>query len=196
MASAKGRLEVIAGCMFSGKTEELLRRIERERIAKKKVLLLKPENENRYSQEKVVTHKGYSLPCIRIPLKINYIDLEKMLRLDLIEAQVIGFDDAQFFDRDFFPFLCEMLILKGKRVIVAGLDLDFKRIPFGPMPVLLAFADEVLKLTAVCVKCGKPAVCTQRIVKGQPASLDGPLVQVGGLDNYEARCRDCYVDPS
>jgi len=191
----KGRLEVITGCMFCGKTEELLRRIERARIAKKKVLVLKPEIDTRYSEEEVVTHYGRSFPCHRIPLDVTITTLEQQLGNILKEAEVIGFDEAHFFSSHFTE-LCEALVEQGKRVIVAGLDLDFRGKPFGRMPQLLALADEVIKLQAVCVKCGAPATRTQRLIDGKPAPRNAPVVVVGGLDMYEARCRECWVPPN
>jgi len=189
-----GKLEVIAGCMFSGKTEELLRRIERAKIAKRKVLLLKPEIDTRYSKEEVVTHYGRSYPCRRIPLDITLETLKEALGSELDEAEVVGFDEAHFFAPTFVE-VCTSLADQGKRVIVAGLDLDFRGEPFGCMPQLLALADEVLKLTAICVKCGKPATRTQRLINGKPAPRKAPVVVVGGLDIYEARCRDCWEAP-
>jgi thymidine kinase len=190
-----GRLEVIAGCMFAGKTEELLRRVERARIGKKHVLVMKPENETRYSETEVVTHYGRSVACHRVPLDISLETLEKRFGPEFDQIEVVAFDDAQFFDESQFPLLCEELVKKGKRVIVAGLDLDFKGDPFGPMAKLLALADEVLKLQAVCVKCGKPATRTQRLIDGKPVSRNSPVIIVGGLDLYEARCRDCWEVP-
>jgi len=188
-----GKLEVITGCMFAGKTEELLRRVERARIAKKHVLLLKPSLDTRYSAEEIVTHYGRSLPCHRLPPKISLEGLERLVGDELAAADVVAFDEAHFFDRG-FPALCEALVSRGKRVIVAGLDLNFRGEPFGPMPELLALADEVLKLQAVCVVCGKPATRSQRLIDGKPAR-EGPEILIGGLESYEARCRDCFVPP-
>ncbi len=192
-AESQGRLEVIAGCMFSGKTEELLRLVERERIAKKRLLLLKPGNETRYSKEEVVTHYGRSYPCSRVPQDVSYAAIIQIIGDDLVNAQVVGFDDAQFFGNA-FPEICKGLALSGKRVIVAGLDNNFRGEPFGPMPILLALADDVKKLAAICVRCGQSATRTQRMVNGEPAR-GGPEVLVGGQDSYEARCRNCYVPP-
>lgn len=188
-----GKLEVITGCMFAGKTEELLRRVERARIAKKEVLLCKPSLDTRYSEEEVVTHYGRSLPCLRLPPDLSLGDLERLAREGLEKADVVAFDEAHFFGPD-FPRICEELVARGKRVIVAGLDLNFRAEPFGPMPELMALADEVAKLQAVCVVCGKPATRTQRLVDGKPAR-GGPEILIGGLESYEARCRDCFVPP-
>jgi thymidine kinase len=188
-----GKLEVITGCMFAGKTEELLRRVERARIAKKKVLLCKPSLDTRYSEVEVVTHYGRSLPCLRLPAEVTLGELMRLAAGELEGADVVAFDEAHFFGPE-FPELCEALVGQGKRVIVAGLDLNFRGEPFGPMPVLLALADEVTKLQAVCVVCGKPATRTQRLVDGKPAK-GGPEILIGGLESYEARCRDCFVPP-
>ncbi len=187
------RLEVIAGCMFSGKTEELLRRVERARIARKTVLLFKPSFDTRYSPEEVVAHHGRSLPCFRVPPNATPAELRGAAGWEADTADVLAFDEGNFFGPH-FPALCEQLVAQGRRVIVAGLDQNFRAQPFGPMPVLLALADEVLKLSAVCVHCGQPATRTQRLVDGKPAT-GGPEVLVGGQESYEARCRSCYVPP-
>jgi len=188
-----GRLEVIAGCMFSGKTEELLRRVERARIGRKHVLLVKPALETRYAPEEVVAHHGRRLPCFRVPQDPSVDALHEAAGWELELADMVAFDEGNFFGRG-FPSLCEELVQAGKRVIVAGLDLNFRGEPFGPMPVLLAQADEVLKLSAVCVVCGSSATRTQRLVNGVPAE-GGPEILVGGLESYEARCRDHFVPP-
>lgn len=189
-----GRLEVLTGCMFSGKTEELLRRVERARIARKEVLLFKPELDTRYAIEQVVTHYGRSLPCHRLPTDISWDGFSQLITdLRLRITEVFAFDEAHFFGPR-FPALCEALVGSGKRVIVAGLDLNFRGEPFGPMPELLARADEIAKLAAVCSSCGAPATRSQRLLYGRPAT-EGPEVLIGGLDSYEPRCRDCYVPP-
>jgi len=180
--------------MFSGKTEELLRRVERARIAKKSVLLFKPALDTRYSQEEIVAHHGRSLPCFRVPTNASTADLRAVAGWEADTAHAIAFDESNFFGPE-FPALCEALVATGKRVIVAGLDQNFRGQPFGPMPVLLALADEVAKLSAVCVRCGQPATRTQRLVDGRPAS-GGPEVLVGGQESYEARCRACFVSPT
>ncbi|MCX6100465.1 MAG: thymidine kinase [Candidatus Bipolaricaulota bacterium] len=167
------QLEVITGCMFSGKTEELIRRLERVRIARGEILLFKPTIDDRYSTTSVMTHYGREFAA------------------HLERATVVAFDEGNFFS-ELLPSLCEDLVTRGKRVIVAGLDLTFAGEPFGPMPTLLALADRVDKLEAVCVKCGGAATRSQRLVDGRPASANGPVIQVGGLGSYEARCRDCY----
>lgn len=179
--------------MFSGKTEELLRRVERARIARKTVLLFKPLLDSRYSPEEVVAHHGRSLPCFRVSANPSREELRATVGWEADTADVIAFDEGNFFGAR-FPSLCEELVAAGSRVIVAGLDQNFRAQPFGPMPVLLALADEVLKLNAVCVHCGQPATRTQRLVDGKPAT-GGPEVLVGGMETYEARCRACYVPP-
>lgn len=189
-----GRLEVITGPMYAGKTEELLRRIIRCMIAKKTVLVFKPEIDTRYSLTKIVTHNKREFPCLLLPIDISFSEL--ILRYpEIKKTEVIGFDEAQFFS-DKFPEICENLVAMGKRVIVAGLDLDFKGDPFGPIPTLLALADEVLKLTAICQKCGNLATRTQRLINGKPAPKTAPVIQVGGQESYEARCRDCWEKPT
>ncbi len=184
-----GRLEGITGCMFSGKTEELLRRAERARIAKKEVLLFKPETDTRYATEKVVTHYGRSLPCNRLAADIVWSDFVGKIPDRAID--VFAFDEAHFFSPS-FPEICERLVYLGKRVIVAGLDLNFRGEPFGPMPALLALADETLKLSAVCTVCGEPATRSQRLVDGKPV-IGGPEVLIGGLESYEPRCRSHFA---
>ncbi len=189
-----GRLEVIAGPMFAGKTEELLRRVERARIARKTVLLFKPEIDVRYSATEVVTHNGRRLPCRLLPVSLDLSGFKEHLSPEeLASVEVFAFDEAHFFGAS-FPEICEDLVAQGKRVIVAGLDLNFRAEPFGPIPVLLALADEVVKLTAVCTVCGAPATRTQRLVGGKPA-LAGPEVLLGGLEIYEPRCREHFVAP-
>ena len=188
-----GRLEVITGCMFSGKTEELIRRLERVRIARGKILLFKPTIDNRYSETAVVTHYGREFPAHLLPPGEE--TLKQLLEIAgeeaLAESTVIAFDEGNFFS-DRFPGLCEELVEMGKRVIVAGLDLTFAGEPFGPMPTLMALADQVDKLHAVCVKCGAPATRSQRLIDGRPAPPDDVVIKIGGQEVYEARCRNCY----
>lgn len=189
----RGHLEVITGCMFSGKTEELIRRLERVRIAKGEILLFKPTIDDRYSTTSVMTHYGREFAAHRLaPGDETPAELERLVgREALARATAVAFDEGNFFSA-LLPELCEELVEQGKRVIVAGLDLTFAGEPFGPMPTLLALADKVDKLEAVCVKCGRPATRSQRLVDGRPASVSGPVIQVGGLGSYEARCRSCY----
>ena len=193
MTTTPRQLEVITGCMFSGKTEELIRRLERVRIAKRQVLLLKATIDDRYGTNSVMTHYGRSFDAHLLEPGHETVDsiVAVVGREGLEAADVIAIDEGNFFS-DRLPTLCEELVALGKRVIVAGLDLTFAGEPFGPMPRLMAFADRVDKLQAVCVKCGEPASRSQRLIDGQPAPTDGPVIQVGGAETYEARCRGCF----
>ncbi len=188
-----GRLEVITGCMFSGKTEELIRRLERVRIARKKIVLFKPTIDTRYSQRAIVTHYGRQFSANLLPSGDEELHvLDEIAGAGQIDAAtVVAFDEGNFFS-DKLPELCEALVEHGKRVIVAGLDLTFAGEPFGPMPTLMALADEVAKLHAVCVKCGGEATRTQRLIDGKPAPPSDEVIKVGGKEFYEARCLACY----
>jgi thymidine kinase len=185
--NAHGSIEVICGSMFSGKTEELLRRVKRAQIARQKVQVFKPAIDNRYSADHVQSHDAN---------KILSRPVEKardILRLVDDNTRVVGIDEAQFFD-DAVVEVAQKLAFQNKRVIVAGLDLDFRGLPFGPMPKLLAVAEDVTKLSAVCVVCGSPASRTQR-VKG-PTGPDADRIAVGAQEMYEARCRFCHEPDS
>ncbi|GAB2984799.1 thymidine kinase [Mucilaginibacter puniceus] len=173
-----GSIEVVCGSMFSGKTEELLRRINRVRIAKLSYKVFKPKQDTRYDETDVVSHNSNSI--ISTPVK-------KSADILLLagHAQVIGIDEAQFFD-DKLPEVCTALANKGVRVIIAGLDMDFKGRPFGPMPALMAIAESVTKVHAVCVRCGNPALYSYRLVPGKNRIL------LGEKESYEPRCRICY----
>ena len=173
-----GRIEVICGSMFSGKTEELIRRLKRARIARQKVEIFKPSIDTRYSDEDVVSHDSNSIPS-------TPVDSARSILLLSSEAEVVGIDEAQFFD-DSLVSVCNELADSGKRVIVAGLDMDYKGIPFGPMPALCCVAEEVTKVHAICVKCGGLAYLSHRIVK------DEHRVLLGEQDEYEPLCRSCY----
>jgi len=191
--SPQGRLEVITGCMFSGKTEELIRRLERVRIARKKIVLFKPTIDNRYSESAVVTHYGREFAAHLLPPgEESLATLERVVGKGAIDdATVVAFDEGNFFSHK-LPGLCEDLVARGKRVIVAGLDLTFAGEPFGPMPALMALADDVDKLHAVCVKCGGEATRSQRLIDGKPAPASDTVIKVGGTEFYEARCLSCY----
>jgi thymidine kinase len=186
-----GKLEVITGPMFAGKSEELLRRVKRAEIAKKSVIIFKPEIDIRYSRVEIVSHSGERRLAIPIPPQISFEQLIERYP-QIKEAEVVAFDEAQFFGPQ-FPEICERLVKEGKRVIVAGLDLNFKGEPFGPMPILLALADEVSKLTAICTVCGEPATRTQRLINGKPAPKNSPEILIGGAETYEARCRKHWI---
>jgi thymidine kinase len=180
-----GYIEVISGCMFAGKTEELIRRIKTLEFAKKNVLVFKPAIDNRYSNTKVVSHAGSSVESIVVPDARSILDFVKD------DTDVIAIDEIQFFDEDVL-LVCDYLAKKGKRVMCAGLDTDFRAEPFGVMPRLITDAEFVTKLTAVCMKCGAPATRTQRLVNGKPAQFTDPIIMVGAAEAYEARCRHCH----
>lgn len=168
--------------MFSGKTDELIRRLVRARIARQKVQVFKPAIDVRYAVEKVTSHGGANLDAIPISSAAEILE-----RLEA-DTTVIGIDEAQFFDEQIVN-VAETLAERGLRVIIAGLDMDFRGEPFGPMPLLMAKAERVDKLQAICMVCGEPASRTQRLVNGQPARYDDPVVIVGAAELYEARCR-------
>ena len=176
-----GWIEVVCGCMFSGKTEELIRRLRRAQIAKQKVVVFKPKIDIRYSPEHIVSHSEQFLDAKVIE------DAQEILSL-ACDAQVIGIDEGQFFKANIVD-VCNKLADRGKRVIVAGLDQDYKGNPFDPMPQLLAIAEYITKTLAICVVCGNPADRTQRKSEQQE------LVVVGAKDLYEARCRSCHQPP-
>ncbi|MBC8515376.1 thymidine kinase [bacterium] len=189
---ARGRLEVVTGCMFSGKTGELIRRLERAAIAGLSVACYKPQLDDRYSPDKAVTHYGRSFPAVALPKTISEV---MEMGGDWEESSVVAIDEGNLFDEGLVSLVLS-LVERGKRVIVSGLDQDFTGAPFAPMPSLMARADSLLKLTAVCTKCGRDATRTQRLVKGRPARPDDPLIQVGGTEAYEARCPDHHDVPS
>ncbi len=183
-----GWIEVICGCMFSGKTEELIRRVDRAEIAQQTVQVFKPKIDDRYSPADVQSHTGRQWQA-------TPVDSVGMLRKLIAEdTTVVAIDEAQFFDNEAALIaLCEQLADREIRVIVAGLDTDFRGEPFGAMPELLARAELVDKLRAVCVNCRRPATRTQRMIDGEPAAYDAPIIVVGGSETYEARCRRCHT---
>lgn len=180
-----GQITVVCGSMFAGKSEELIRRARRALYAKKRVQVFKPAIDNRYDEERVVTHMGVAHEAV--PVR-SIAELKR--KLDPM-TQVVCIEEAQFFDASIVPLACE-LADNGVEVILAGLDQDFRREPFGPMPHLLAIADEVVKLRAICMKCGAPASHTYRQIDGQPAHRDDPIILIGATESYEARCRNCH----
>lgn len=185
MAETVGRLEVICGSMFSGKSEELIRRLRRAEYAQIPTQTFKPSLDTRIAVDHIHAHSGAKLPAIPA-------DHPEQLRALVLETtQVIGIDEVQFFSNEIVPVIND-LVLAGKQVIVAGLDLDFRATPFGCMPALMAIADNVLKLKAVCMMCGHDAHYTQRLVNGKAAKYSDPLIVIGARDCYEARCRNCY----
>ncbi len=182
MRHSHGLVEVITGPMFSGKTEELIRRLRRAVIARQKVQVFKPRLDQRYSARHVVSHNGDQFHALPVA---GARELEAHLEPD---TTVVGIDEAQFFDADLLP-LVQRLAHRGVRVILAGLDMDFRGEPFGIMPQLLAQADRVDKLTAICMVCGREATRSQRLIDGQPAHYNDPIVVVGAAEMYEPRCR-------
>ena len=181
-----GWIECICGSMFSGKSEELLRRIKRGVIAKQKVLLFKPSIDNRYEENMVSTHNGNSYESVNIDKAEKIYDYIIDKKYD-----IIGIDEVQFFDEKIVEVI-NKLADDGIRVIVAGLDMDFKAEPFHPMPEIMAVSEMVTKLHAVCNKCGKEASRSQRLIDGEPARYDDPIVVIGASESYEARCRHCH----
>ncbi|MBN1230612.1 MAG: thymidine kinase [Anaerolineales bacterium] len=189
MKHSKGSVEVIVGSMFCGKTEELIRRIRRASIAKQKVQVYKPIIDDRYAGvSKLTSHSGNEFDAV--PVNEAKEILEK---LDS-DTTVVAIDEAQFFD-GYIVDLVSKLAEKNIRVIVAGLDMDFRGQPFGPMPQIMAQAEEVEKLHAICMVCGELASRTQRLVNGEPAKYDDPIVIVGAKELYEARCREHHSVP-
>ena len=183
-----GSIEVITGSMFSGKTDELIRRLVRATIAKQRVQVFKPVIDVRYAVEKVTSHTGSNFNAI--PIRHSR---EIFGRLD-VDTTVIAIDEAQFIDDEIIA-VTRQLAERGIRVIVAGLDMDFRGEPFGPIPTLMAQAEHVDKLQAICMVCGEPASRTQRLVDGKPARYDDPVVIVGAAELYEARCRAHHEVP-
>ncbi len=174
-----GSIEVICGSMFSGKTEELIRRLKRAQIAKLNVEIFKPATDTRYDEQDVVSHDKNSIPSSPVSHSSSILLLGS-------NTQVVGIDEAQFFD-DELPEVCNKLATKGIRVIVAGLDMDFQGRPFGPMPHLLAIAEHVTKVNAVCMQCGSPAVYSYRTINNNSTVL------LGEKESYEPRCRACFI---
>lgn len=178
-----GRLEVIVGPMFSGKSEELMRRLRRAQIAGKSVVVFKPQFDKRYKHNRVVSHNGTEMDAILVS------DVTQ-LRVDAFGYDVVGIDEIQFIEGAVEHVM--LMAARGQVVIVSGLDQTYRREPFGEIPTLLALGDRIDKLSAVCHACGADATLTQRLIDGKPAPFAGPTVQVGGLDSYEARCRKCF----
>jgi thymidine kinase len=177
-----GWIEIICGSMFSGKSEELIRRLRRAQIARQRVQIFKPKMDDRFSEDHIVSHSEMKIKSQLVLQAREILDL-----LD-VRTQVIGIDEGQFFDMD-LVHVCNQLADTGKRVIVAGLDQDFRGKPFDPMPQLLAVAEYITKTLAICVRCGAPANRTQRLVENPDRLL------VGATDAYEARCRLCFEPP-
>lgn len=187
-----GHLEVIVGPMFSGKSEELIRRLTRALIARQRVAVFKPALDARYHADFVASHSGRQLEAVAVSgtaeARARLAGEGALLSAAPELPEVVGFDEAQFFDAGLVPLALE-LADRGVRVVLAGLDLDFRGEPFGVMPDLLARAESVEKLSAICVVCGAPATRTQRLISGRPARVSDPVVMVGAAERYEARCR-------
>ncbi|HVT11894.1 MAG TPA: thymidine kinase [Fimbriimonadaceae bacterium] len=186
MSGRPGSITVVTGSMFAGKSEELIRLARRALYARKKVQVFKPSVDTRYDDAMVVTHMGVKHDAAPVQ---NVKELAAKIEPD---TDVIFIEEAQFFDDSLVPLVVG-LADKGREVICAGLDQDFRREPFGPMPKLLAVADNVLKLRAICMRCGAVASHTFRMVDGKPANLGDPIVLIGATESYEALCRDCYT---
>jgi thymidine kinase len=180
-----GSLTVVCGSMFAGKSEELIRLARRALYAKKEVQVFKPSIDRRFDESMVVSHMGVRHEAIPV---LDVLELKRRIHT---KTEVVLIEEVQFFDATIVP-LCVSLADSGVQVVCAGLDQDFRREPFGPMPLLLAVADEVVKLRAICVKCGAPASHTQRVIDGKPAHRDDPIILIGANEAYEARCRNCH----
>ncbi|MBO0991577.1 thymidine kinase [Bacillus sp. SD088] len=189
MMKQPGWIEVICGSMFSGKSEELIRRVRRTIFANQSVLVFKPQLDDRYSVDEIISHNGTAIMAEPILSSANILQ-----RLNE-EVDVIAIDEAQFFDEGLVDIV-QQLANQGYRIIIAGLDQDFRGEPFGPMPTLMAIAERVTKLQAVCVVCGSPASRTQRLINGKPACYEDPVIMVGAAESYEARCRHHHEVPT
>lgn len=181
----RGWIELICGSMFSGKSEALIKEIERARFAKKKVLVFKPLIDNRYGEEKVASHNGHSIEAIPVSQP------EEILEQATMDYDVVAIDEVQFFPNQLVSVV-NQLANYGFRVILAGLDQDFRGEPFGCVPELMARSELVTKLHAVCSQCGAPASRTQRLIDGKPAHYEDSIILVGATESYEARCRHCH----
>lgn len=186
--SRTGWIEVVSGVMFSGKSEELMRRVRRATLARRNVQVFKSQLDDRYGIREVVSHDNGRLGAQMVS---SSADLMARVKQD---TQVLAVDEVQFMD-DGIVAVANALADRGVRVIMAGTDMDFRGQPFGPIGALLAVAEKVDKLQAICVKCGELATRNQRLIDGKPAPAEGPTIQVGGLESYEARCRACHVVP-
>ncbi len=188
MKHRTGRVEVICGSMFSGKTEELIRRVRRAQIAQQEIQVFKHNIDTRYHQTRVTSHSGQDFVAHPVTCAA---EIKSGLRP---ETTVVAIDEAQFFDADLVR-LVEDLAAEGIRVIISGLDMDFRGEPFGPMPQLMSVAEEVQKLHAICMECGEDASRTQRLINGEPADYDDPIIMVGASEVYVARCREHHYVP-
>jgi thymidine kinase len=188
MKLSDGHIEIVCGSMFSGKTEELIRRVRRAIIARQPVQVFKPQIDDRYGISSVTSHNGQKVEAVPVARA------QDILRLLEAHTTVVAVDEVQFFDHDIVRVV-QTLADRQLRVVCAGLDMDFRGEPFGPMPHLLSVAEEILKLTAICTVCGNPATRTQRLVNNNPAYYDDPVIMVGAQEHYEARCRHHHLVP-
>lgn len=182
----KGSLEIICGSMFSGKTEELIRRINRARFARKKTVVFKPSIDTRKTLECIVSHNNHKVSARAVESP------QVILELISEDINLVAIDEIQFFSHEIINVIMQ-LIDNGKRVVVSGLDMDFRGKPFGCVPTLMALANTITKLTAICVSCGSDAHFSQRLVNGIPAQYSDPTIQIGAEEHYQARCRTCFV---
>lgn len=185
----QGSIELICGSMFSGKSEELIRRIRRAQYGKQNIIVFKPMIDNRYSKETIMTHNGNSINAH--PVKSLTDIIEKLTP----KIDVVGIDEVQFFEKEIVD-LVSQLADQGYRVILAGLDTNFRGEPFGVMPELMALSESVTKLNAICPQCGADASRTQRLIDGKPANYDDPIIKIGAAESYEPRCRKCHQVPN
>ncbi|MGL5961389.1 MAG: thymidine kinase [Cetobacterium sp.] len=189
LTEGMGWIEVVTGSMFSGKSEELIRRMRRSKYANQKIVVFKHSSDTRYDDTKVASHSQAFIEAVPAS---TVEEMRKIIETEYKDVRVVGIDEVQFFGEDVADF-CEELANNGKRVVVAGLDQDFRGEPFKPMDRLMARAEYVDKFNAICACCGNPASRTQRLVDGEPAYSDDPIVMVGASESYEARCRRCHI---
>jgi thymidine kinase len=188
MKHYNGQIEIVCGSMFSGKTEELIRRVRRAIIAKQNIQVFKPQIDDRFGLKEVTSHNGQNVQAVPVSKAAKILENLKP------ETTVVAIDEVQFFDRGIVD-VSEQLADKGLRVIIAGLDTDFRGEPFGSMPELMCRAESVTKLRAICMVCGNQAARTQRLVNGHPAYYDDPIILVGAQESYEPRCREHHAVP-
>lgn len=189
MTTPKGRVEVICGCMFAGKTSELINRAQRAKIAGCKIQAFKPSIDNRYTENTICSHNTVELEAT--PVEPSNEKLNDILNLVEDDTDIVVIDEANLFE-DKLQEVVKSLSEQEYRVIISGLDQDFRGEPFRPLPYLLAIADNVEKRTAICEVCGKPATKTQKLINGEPAPYDSSVIDVGACEKYEARCKECH----
>lgn len=198
VTSPNGRIEIVTGCMFSGKTQELIHRSQRAEISGENVLGFKPEIDDRYNKDKISSHTGVKIDAVTINSKDNVrqqiMDYISKYENQNEDIDVIMIDEVNLFDNEIIKTVDE-LAKNSYRLILSGLDQNFRGEPFDPVPDIMAIADHIEKRKAVCEECGEPATKTQKLINGKPASYDDPTIDVGGDEKYQPRCREChYVD--